>query len=158
MSDQDVLIFTPKPGRQERIVGKNVSISAGIKKDIVNIAGKTGSIIGGNIVFEHHSTPLHDIEIELMIDGLIIFTESLSYMNTYKIRKDEQNPVYLIKYYEDATTFGSWVDYSYANFTYIVGLNPSAFKIGCFLSINNVISVDITIDYLIQYMITVEGT
>ena len=156
MSDQNVLILMQRYGRQERIVGKNVSISAGSRKDLINIAGKAGTILGGNIIFEHHSSPLHDIEIEFVIDGLTVFNEDIEWMNQYEIRREESNPVYIIKYYEDATTFGSWVDYTYANFKYIVGLNPSAFQRSCVLTVKNVTSVDITINYLIQYSILVE--
>jgi len=156
MTNENILILMQRQGRQQRIVGKDVSISAGLTKEIINISGKTGSILGGNIIFENHSVPLHDIEIELAIDGLTIFSEDIEWMKKYKIRKEESNPVYLIKYCEDATTFGSWIDYSYATFKYIVGLNPSPFQNSCFLSVKNTTSIDITISYLIQYTTLVE--
>jgi len=145
---------TIKEGREHRINAVGFRIGANEEKRLAMLTG-VGRIAGGNITLEHTTQHLHNVRITVSVDGAINASHTITEMNRFRLTKPELSPIYLIEYYEDATSFGSWVSTKQATFKYTVGFSDLYFEDNYEIIITNPYSIEISLNAFIRYYLWV---
>ena len=102
------------------------SIPASNEKRVLSLAGP-GRIVGGNIIIEATDEPLHDMNVKIIADSNVIVNDTIYNLQDRNITSENLSAVYVVKYYEDMTSAGSWVTSATGNFKYTIGFSESYF-------------------------------
>lgn len=139
--------------REKTIFGTTV-LSANTDITLIELSffGKA-QIIGGSIIMTNDKESLSNLKLSLNIDNEYIYRNTLGFLNEFKLFRPETSPLYLIKYYEDATKFGSWLTSSKANNEYNIGISNCQATSNFFLNIVNDLDVDIPISYFMRFYV-----
>ena len=142
--------ITVKEGKENRISLIGLNVPANSTDMLVNLSG-IGRIAGGNIIVESTSQPMNQLEFEVIVDGKVNTKQTIYDMNRFKLNNADLNPIYVIEYHEDATSFGSWLTSSQGDFRYTVGVADTYFERFYQLKVINPYSVDLSFNAFIRY-------
>ena len=125
-------------------------IPAQNEKIVINLPGP-GRVVGGNIVLSNTDRHLHDVKIRAIVDNIETVNDDIESLKAFGITEEDLSPVYVVKYYEDLTTAGSWVSEVSAHFVYTIGLSETYYEDGYKIYLYNPSDQDIRVNVHLRY-------